>query len=547
MKLSYYLITLLCITLYYNGFSQYTSQNKYDAVSAFEVLKGSEKNLKINQRTLLVIDNINASNFSSGNEYTKFLISLNHQYNCEEGNLICAKFYYIIGKRLNQMGELFHSHELLLKSEEYLKNTTLSSVDFAPDLYSSLGMVYFYFNYYTESKQLYKKALKINPKEDEVKVNTLNSLGLLYSVDNIDSSLYYYNWALKLAQKIHSKIWEPIILGNIGSIFLEEGDTATAVSYFIKDKTESLRNNQLESSFGATTMLIDIYIAQKNIPETLKYLTYCDSVASVLDIPRVYQMYHRRKSQYYELTGDYSNAFKEYKKAEKYRNLNKTINNEEAFRKREFQVNLQRSKAEKEVLKVKKKNAENILIFSCSLFIITISLILFSFRQYIKRKKRDEEILRLQNLRIDENLKNNERILRATLESLSEKNRMVDELTIEIQQSSEHSNSSEKEKLLDKLQTFRLLTDDDLIEFKRSFEKLHPGFNQYITSTFPDITNAELRMATLIKLNYSNIEMSKTLGISANSVRKTSLRLRKRLNIESQEELNAYIKKIITS
>jgi DNA-binding CsgD family transcriptional regulator len=97
---------------------------------------------------------------------------------------------------------------------------------------------------------------------------------------------------------------------------------------------------------------------------------------------------------------------------------------------------------------------------------------------------------------------------------------------------------------LDRLQTYTLLTDEDWSNFKKLFEKLNPGFFDFFIENFPEVTNAEVRLAALIKLNLSNLEMARTLGISPDSVRKTNLRLRKKLTIEGLDELTLFIKQI---
>lgn len=155
--------------------------------------------------------------------------------------------------------------------------------------------------------------------------------------------------------------------------------------------------------------------------------------------------------------------------------------------------------------------------------------------------------MELKKLRVEEELKNTEREMKNILSNLIDKNQLMEELRTEI--SSHHSkendaNKLEKEKLLDKLQSFTLLTDDDWLDFKKLFNKLNPGFIDYFHEHYKDVTPSEVRLAALLKLNLSNIEMAKTLWISPDSVRKTNLRLRKKLNIKYQDDLLAYIKQI---
>lgn len=65
-----------------------------------------------------------------------------------------------------------------------------------------------------------------------------------------------------------------------------------------------------------------------------------------------------------------------------------------------------------------------------------------------------------------------------------------------------------------------------------------------MTSKYADLSKADYRISMLIRLNFNNYEIAQILGISENSVRKTILRLRKKLNIDSPEELIKLIQEI---
>jgi DNA-binding CsgD family transcriptional regulator len=56
----------------------------------------------------------------------------------------------------------------------------------------------------------------------------------------------------------------------------------------------------------------------------------------------------------------------------------------------------------------------------------------------------------------------------------------------------------------------------------------------------PDMTNAEQRMAALIKLRLSGKDAARILGISPDSVRKSRQRLRQRLGLQGDEELEPF-------
>jgi len=85
-----------------------------------------------------------------------------------------------------------------------------------------------------------------------------------------------------------------------------------------------------------------------------------------------------------------------------------------------------------------------------------------------------------------------------------------------------------------------ILTDADWDEFKHLFEKVYPGFFIRLKNQVPDITVAEQRMAALSKLKIPSKEAATLLGISPNSVIKTRTRLRQRLNLDPDADLEVY-------
>ena len=83
--------------------------------------------------------------------------------------------------------------------------------------------------------------------------------------------------------------------------------------------------------------------------------------------------------------------------------------------------------------------------------------------------------------------------------------------------------------------------EEDWARFKTLFEKVYPGFFQYLRITSPEITSAEQRVAAFAKLRISSKEASALLGISHASVNKTRQRLRARLGLDPEADLENYL------
>lgn len=543
MRVIIYLLLLFTVFVSFHSLSQ-NEEEKYSASFAINLMKNHQKKITLNTAVFSIFDKIKEENFTTRSEYQNFLQAIAASINPGEDKIKASKLYYLLGIRYNDMDDLIPAYELYQKSESLLENQQLYRLSFSADLLSRLGLINLSFSYFDIGKEYYFKSLKCNNQSKTSRINTLNSIGLTFVNQNIDSAFFYYSKALSLTREIGSKIWEPIILGNLGFIYLQKKDTLKAIENYKKDKIFSYQNDELESSFLATSELVKIYYLQKNSEEMKRNLDFCNQLRLKMNTNMYHKMYHSLNIKYFDLIHDYPSAYLEYKKMHAFENPNRNKLKLDEYKQKLLQSNLQRSKIEKRLLIIRKQQYENQITLIILISFLTISLITFGSYQYNKRKKKDLELLTFKNIQIAENLQNNKTTLKNALFSLSEKNQLIDQLTFEISNINTLINSSEKEVLLDKLHSFRLTTDEDLIHYKRLFDKLYPGFTEQLSSQFTDITNAELRLATLIKLNYSNLEMANTLGISIDSVRKTNLRLRKRLNLDTPEELSAYINNI---
>jgi len=128
-------------------------------------------------------------------------------------------------------------------------------------------------------------------------------------------------------------------------------------------------------------------------------------------------------------------------------------------------------------------------------------------------------------------------------QKLVEKAEMIEKITAELEEAKEKKTAPEIEKFSKILQS-NILTEDDWDRFKTAFTEVYPNFFATLRYGFPDITNAEMRLAALTRMNLSAKEASSMLGISSESVRKSRYRLKKKLNLRDEEPLDDFIKGI---
>jgi DNA-directed RNA polymerase specialized sigma subunit len=88
------------------------------------------------------------------------------------------------------------------------------------------------------------------------------------------------------------------------------------------------------------------------------------------------------------------------------------------------------------------------------------------------------------------------------------------------------SSIGENNTYLEQLVTSTILTNDDWVQFRIVFEKVHPNFINEQKLQFPDLTQAELRYLVLEKLQLSTKEMANMLGVSDGAIRQIKSRLK---------------------
>ena len=120
-----------------------------------------------------------------------------------------------------------------------------------------------------------------------------------------------------------------------------------------------------------------------------------------------------------------------------------------------------------------------------------------------------------------------------------QKNELMDELTTKVNELRRNSDTDTALGLnrINHMISDSFRIDQDWENFKLMFEEVHPDFFVKLKEMFPDLGNAELKLSALLRLNMNLKESSKVLGISPDSVKTARYRLRKKLNLEHDQNL----------
>ena len=79
-------------------------------------------------------------------------------------------------------------------------------------------------------------------------------------------------------------------------------------------------------------------------------------------------------------------------------------------------------------------------------------------------------------------------------------------------------------------------------DFKKYFENVNPKFIDLLTKKHPSLTPKDLKYCCYLKMNMSNNDITRILGINQESVRTHKYRLKKKMDVSRNTPLETYLK-----
>jgi len=83
--------------------------------------------------------------------------------------------------------------------------------------------------------------------------------------------------------------------------------------------------------------------------------------------------------------------------------------------------------------------------------------------------------------------------------------------------------------------------EDEWKQFSKEFTSIHQDFVDRLISKYGSFTSGEMRLVSLLKMNLSSKEIANILRVSDEGIKKARYRLRKKLNLETGQDLAATI------
>ncbi len=436
----------------------------------------------------------------------------------------------------------------------------------------NIGNIYYSELNYDNALEYDLKALTVSQEvgdKDGVATNLGNIGSIYFDEKKITEALGYTTKALKISTELGDKGGEAINLANIGNMYYQQGNYEMANGYHFKALA-------ITYEVGDKGLLSSIYsdigrdfIKQKNFKEAKTFLDSALNLSQNIGDKKRIESAYDAMARLDSATGNFKTAFGDYKT---YTIYHDSLINKEGikkiaqmevgyqFEKREDSIRVEQEKTD--IIKTAESNRKSILAYSSILILIltVILAIVLINRQQIKRKKdkalfeqnlvlseKEKILLRLEKKRMEDELTNAQVMLNEFTHNMVEKNKLLEEFKTDLEKLTALKSKEIDEARIENLEHLNkvtILTEDDWTKFKNLFEQVYKGFFIRLKEKLPDLTQSEVRLVCLTKLNLDTKQMAGILGVSFATIRQSRYRMRKKFGLSEEGGIEDIIESI---
>jgi tetratricopeptide (TPR) repeat protein len=430
-------------------------------------------------------------------------------------------------------------------------------------IYNRIGGVFFYQSNFDESLDYYLKAYDLwKTLDNQLGIaRSLNNIGEIYRINNnLELALNYYLQSLEINEKIESAWQTAVNFENIGMIKSAEGNTAQAFEYYQKSLKLYSENSFLDDELQLQILMGREYLKIGLLDNAFKFFSEAYKTSSRNnDLAKLAES-SLGLSNVYEKTSDFKNALKYYK-------IHSQTNDSIVAKQKIDQLAIMQTNflndlntkelelKENQISLYEKQQRIDTINYRFMVFVvlvIIVAAVLIVVRQRMQAK--EEKIIRHKNLEIQ---RSQQELMKAEIKSknndlvnfalhLIQKNNLLKQLKTDLKNLSKHTDNETSQKLRELNMHLKqsLQMEKELEEFQQKVDRNYSDFFVKLKNTYPSLTKNEERLCAMLRLNLSSKEIAALNNTSLKAVEMSRYRLRKKCNIENNEELPNFLNKI---
>lgn len=368
-------------------------------------------------------------------------------------------------------------------------------------------------------------------------------------IKQTDSVIKYLPIAHKIVENRH-QLANAYVYQHYGNLNIQLKRYDEAIRYLKQGiaVNKNIDDSGLNSNFY--NFLVDAYKQKGALNMAYNYASKSDSVSKIIG-----DNYDRLKSllTYAKASHDVGKNTQSHDAFLSYIKLKDSLLGEEKLKeiaaleksyeaeKRENQIKIQQQENDLLTTKNRAANNRNIALLISLLLLATIAYAFINkFRLRATKQKAITKVKELENDNLNQKIEYQKRELASKALHITQKNEMLNELKLDLNQLKRESNISSVNTLINKLHIDKQI-DDNWEQFTTQFIEMNPNFFKNITGLYGDLTKNDIRLIALLKMKYDSNSIASLLSISPEGVKKARYRLRKKLKLSSEDNLEKHI------
>ena len=365
-------------------------------------------------------------------------------------------------------------------------------------------------------------------------IGAYNNLGVSYNKrDSLDKALFYYGLAYQELTVLKNPFLTAQNLTNRANIFEKLGNYPAAERLFLACQQLSDQHGITYGILLSNLNLGNLYRMMKKYSLSEVNLNQALSLAKLLKLKKEEALVFERLAWLERDRGAFQKA---YENLSLNKSLKGSLENESVRNAaNELKMKSESEKKENEINSLSNDKLPQLYFMALiGVFVLMLLLVIYWWKNknqliHIKLALAEnlnqvkEEALRLRE----------KEILQQTMEKVNLKDQM-EELVREINE----GNSQEKIKTQVRTIAIKQSPWNDLVE---KFKLLQPEFIEKLTTSYPQLTQNDIELCSLIKLNLSTKEIAQILRITDQSVRTKKYRLLKKLELTKETDLVTWV------
>lgn len=414
--------------------------------------------------------------------------------------------------------------------------------------------------YVNNAKVVIEELYLLYPKNTEViyEYATLlsNMASLSQNQDNPTSQINYYLQALTLFQKVGMLESEVITLFNIANTYFRAGNMEQARHYAQESLAAARQGTNPSLPLNSLNLIARINLEDNNPEEAVRILDQAQPVAEETNQYNVLSEILKLRARIDTLKGDFTAGYESLQRYYRFRDslfntdqlkIINTLEAQYAQEKQEKELALNEQRLAREE---SNRTLRASIILILALTILSGTLISYLINRNLIRQRelarQKERVAILESKQINADLekkkleldyKNKELATMAT--RLLDRNNFIDQLRAYL--NSEVGGNPDMLHDLKKQLSYQEQATGDLEEFRVYVDEMNRDFFYNLSQRYPDLTENEKRLCAMLRLNLSVKDIATINSVSDNAVRTAKHRLRKKMNLNDQDDLKSYL------